>query len=73
MRYIELVINIATSSQDAFIFINSSGMLEKALDHYDTTDTLLKLNVVEAIEAFGNSAWTGEYLRKSGIWQKIVE
>lgn len=43
-------------------------MLEQALNHYNTADTLLKLNVVEVIEAFGNSCLTGEYLRKSNIW-----
>lgn len=72
MRYVELVTNIATYSEQSFNFIKNGKMLEEALSHYNTTDTLLKLNVVEVIEVFGNSPFTGEFLRKSPIWEKIV-
>lgn len=72
MRYIELVANIATLSKRAFDFVNTGNMLEETLEYYNTTDTLLKLNVVEVIEIFGNSSWTGEFLRKSPIWEKIL-
>ena len=73
MRYIELVTNIATYSENSFGFIKNAGMLEEALGHYDTEDVLLKLNVTEVIEIFGNSLSTAEFLRKSPIWDKVLK
>lgn len=49
MRYIELVTNIATYSERCFNFIRNGKMLEEALNRYNTSDTLLKLNVVEVM------------------------
>lgn len=48
-------------------------MLDEALNQYNTKDTLLKLNVVEIMELFGNSPLTGEYLKKSSVWEQIVK
>lgn len=45
MRFMELIVTVATFSEKAFEFMKGSGLLHRAVELYDTKDILLKLNV----------------------------
>jgi hypothetical protein len=74
MRFMELIVTVATFSEKAFEFMKGSGLLHRAVELYDTKDILLKLNVAEVIEIFGNSPWTIQFLKEDEhIWKLILE
>lgn len=72
MRFMELIVKIATLNENIFEFVKKSGLLHQAVELYNTPDMLLKLNVVEVMEQFGESPWTIKFLKDDDkVWQLI--
>lgn len=72
MRFMELIVKIATLNERAFQFTKGSGLLHKAVELYNTEDVLLKLNVAEVMEQFGGSPWTIQFLKDDDqVWKLI--
>lgn len=54
--------------------MKGNGLLHRAVELYDTKDILLKLNVAEVIEIFGNSPWTIQFLKDDEhVWKLILD
>jgi hypothetical protein len=63
MRFMELIATVATLNERCFQFMKANGLLHRAMELYNTNDVLLKLNVAEVMEIFGNSSWTIQFLK----------
>jgi len=72
MRFMELIVRVATLNEKSFEFVKSSGLLHQAVELYNTPDVLLKLNIAEVMEQFGESSWTIQFLKDDEqVWKLI--
>ncbi|KAJ8938792.1 hypothetical protein NQ314_011328 [Rhamnusium bicolor] len=71
LRVYEIIINISKESEINFNVLKSTGIISQILDELNSTDILLRLNVVELLTQLGLSLHGYIYLEQTGVLSKL--
>ncbi|CAH0552701.1 unnamed protein product [Brassicogethes aeneus] len=71
LRVYELVVSISKESEENFIILQSTGLVNQILEELDNNDILLKMNILELLTQLGTSRHGYTYLESNGILNKM--
>ncbi|KRX10959.1 Armadillo-type fold [Pseudocohnilembus persalinus] len=72
MRYMEIVMEVSNSSEEAHNFLQSKQILDKCIQQVVTDDILLRLAAVEVISKMGNKKYNSKFLAEHEQMKKII-